>query len=328
MPTPTEKLIRASRVQNDTVLVSKLNEILKMNIGIETEADANFLFALAMKQVEREKIRKSGGSVYSPSGLASCLRRVYLGAHWKELGFDRVELPSIEAHFYFLTGDFIHLKWQFALYKLSMIDPDFTLIDVEVPVISKRGDHGGTIDVVCLNEGELQLVDVKGLNRRGFYSVDEQRTSIHYRIQLTDYMMLWNSGVTHGLIKPTPAMKEEFGWDAFPKVYKGIILAENKGGPDSGHPAALTEQVVKLKDSLPDVRNRLELLRAHEEEKTLPEIECRSTKGIEFQGCPFADYCKKEIKAVERADAKSDDATEYRVAQPKRSNRSRRPRPK
>lgn len=328
MATQTEKLIQAGRVQQNTVLVHKLNEVLKMNIGIETEDDANFIHALAMKQVHREAERKKGGGVYSPSGLASCLRRVYLSAHWKELGFDRVELPAIEAHYYFLTGDFIHLKWQFAFYKLSLVDPDFTLIDVEVPVMSKRRDHGGTIDAIVLNDGELQVVDAKGLNRRTFYNVDERNAPISYRIQVGDYMMLWNSGVVHGLIKPTPNMTEEFGWVDFPKIHTGIILAENKGGPDARHPAALTEQVVKLKDVKPDIHTRLELLRDAEENQTLPEIECKSTKEVQFQGCPFAGACEKEIRRRERSKPKSDDSPEYRVATPKRSDRSRRPRPK
>lgn len=323
MPTDLEKRLKANRVQKGTLLVSKLNEILKMNLGIETEEDAQFLHALALKQVERERVRKSGNSVYSPSGLASCLRRVYLGAHWQEMGLDRVELPAIEAHYYFLTGDFIHLKWQFALYKLSILDPDFWLIDVEVPVISKRGDHGGTIDVVCLNDGELQIVDVKGLNRRSFYHVDENNAPIAYRIQVGDYMMLWNAAVTHNLIEPTPMMKEIHGWDKFPKIHTGIILAENKGGPDARHPTALTEQVVKLKEVKPDIRTRLEILRGHEEEKTLPEIECVSTRSVQFQSCPFAEVCKKEVRARERAGSKDRDSKQYRVSKPKRSDRPR-----
>lgn len=328
MATATERLIRAGRVQDHQWLVPRLNEILKRPLGVETEADAKFLYELAMRQVRREKQRKSGGNVYSPSGLASCLRQVYLRAHWKELGFQRLELPAIEPHFYFITGDFIHLKWQFILWKLSQADPDFLLIDCEVGVMSKRGDHGGTIDVIALLEGELVIIDVKGLNVRGFQKVDSGDLSHEYRIQVTDYMMLWNAGVRHGLIKPHPTLTKDLGWLDYPKINRAIILAENKGGPDVKHPAALTESVVKLKDNLADVQTRLEVLRHHEEEQTLPEIECVTTKGIQFTGCPFAGVCEKEIRKRERADAKSSDSSEYRVAQPKRADRPRRPRPK
>lgn len=328
MITATERLIRAGRVQSDTLLVSKLNQLLKSPVGIETEDDVAFLRYLAQLQVRREEERKAGDGVFSPSGLASCLRRVYLSKNWRELGLERVELPAIEPHFYFVTGDFIHLKWQFLMYKLDLVDPDFTLIDCEVPIMSKRKDHGGTIDVVALLDGELLIVDVKGLNIRGFQKVDMGEVDHTYRIQVTDYMMLWNAAVQRGLIKPSAEHRYAFKWDSYPKIHRAIILAESKGGPDTKHPAALTEQIVKLKDNLPDVRTRLEILRGHEEEGTLPEIECVTTRGVQFTGCPFAEVCEKEIRKRERRDAESGDAPKYRVAQPSGSNRSRRPRPK
>lgn len=320
--TGTEKRIVAERSQQGGILVPKLNEILKTNIGIDSKEDADFLHALAMKQVLREQERKRGDGVYSPSGLASCMRRVYLAKNWQRLGLTRVELPAIEPHYYFLTGDFIHLKWQFAMYKLSLVDPDFMLLDCEVSVLSKRKDHGGTIDVVCLNDGELQIVDVKGLQRNSFYKVDENRAPHEYRMQVGDYMMLWNAAVTHNRIKPTASMKKNFGWEQYPKVHTGIILAENKGGPDARHPAALTEQVVKLKDVRTEIRGRLEILRAHEEEDTLPDIECVSTRSVQFQGCPFAEICRREVKRRERENAKGSDPKQYRVSQPKRNRRT------
>lgn len=333
----TEKAIMADRVQANGILVPKLNEILKYGVGIEDESDVEFLAALANRQVEREQERKEGKGMYSPSGLASCLRRVYLSAHWQELGLTRVELPAIEPHFYFLTGDFIHLKWQFAMWKLSNwemrksvkhpgYEPAFVLLDCEINVRSKRKDHAGTIDVLCLIDGELTIVDIKGLNVRGFQNVDSGDIQHDYRIQLGDYMMLWNSGVRHRLKKIPEDIQALTGWDEWPRVTKGILLAENKGGPDAKHPAALTEYIVKSKDALPEVRSRLGVLRAHEEEGTLPEIECKSTRGIQFQGCPFAEICRNEVRKAERKDAKSRDTKQHRLAKPKRSDRPRQPR--
>jgi hypothetical protein len=333
--TPTEKRIIADRVQDGGIIVPKLNEILKYGVKIETEEDAEFLFALALKQVEREKERTSGQGVYSPSGLASCLRRVYLSRHWKELGFTRVQLPAIEPHYYFLTGDFIHLKWQFAMMKLSQREmaesaktgeePAFVLIDCEIGVMSKRRDHGGTIDILALIDGELVIIDVKGLMYRSFQSVDSGEIKDDYRIQVGDYMMLWNSGVRHRLMEPPEGLKEMFGWTEWPRVTKGIVLAENKAGPDHKHPAALTEYIVKSKDSLPEVRARLEVLRGHEEEKTLPKIECVSTRGIQFTGCPFAEVCREEIKKRERrADTKGrNPKRSIKLAKPVRASRPR-----
>ena len=334
--TPTEKRISSERSQGGTILVSKLNEILKYGVNIETEADADFLHMLAMKQVARENDRKTGDGVYSPSGLASCLRRVYLSKNWKKLGLQRIELPAIEPRYYFLTGDFIHLKWQFAMWKLSQVElaaaikeerePDFMLIDCEIPVMSKRKDHGGTIDVLCLLDGELVIVDVKGLNVRSFNKIDSGDPIHEYTIQVGDYMMLWNSGIRHRLIDIPDFLRDLMDWDKWPRVTKGIVLAENKGGPDAKHPGALTEYIVKSKTAIPEVRARLEVLRAHEEEETLPEIECLSTRGIQFTGCPFAEFCRKEVRRRERKDSKDRDTREYRLARPKRSDRPRRTR--
>lgn len=332
--TPTEKRISSQRSQDGTILVSKLNEILKYGVGIEDEADADFLHALAMKQVMREKERKTGDGVYSPSGLASCLRRVYLSKNWRKLGLQRVELPAIEPHYYFLTGDFIHLKWQFAMWKLSLMEvaraikegtePDFFLIDCEIPVMSKRKDHGGTIDVLAMIDGELVIVDVKGLNVRGFQKIDMGESIHDYTIQVGDYMMLWNAGVRHRLIEVPDVVRDMFGWDRWPRVTKGIVLAENKGGPDAKHPGALSEYIVNAKQSLPEVRARLEVLRAHEEENTLPPVECKSTRGYQFTGCPFAEICRKEVRKIEkRENAKDRDPKKYRLSRPTRANRPR-----
>jgi hypothetical protein len=335
--TPLEKRLISSRAQSSGILVPKLNEILASGVvKIETEADADFLHMLSMKQVQREDERKTGDGVYSPSGLASCLRRVYLSKNWQRLGLTRVELPAVEPRFYFLTGDFIHLKWQFAMWKLSLVEmakwgrdpnyqPEFILLDCELPVMSKRGDHGGTIDVLAVIEGELVIVDVKGLNYRSFQSIDAGEVQPEYRIQVGDYMMLWNSGLRTRMKTLPDNIAEVTGWSEWPRVTRGIVLAENKAGPDAKHPAALTEYVVKSKDALPEVRSRLEVLRAHEEEGSLPEIECKTTRGFQFTGCPFAEICRREVRKRERKEAAADsDPKEYRVARPKRPNRSRR----
>lgn len=333
MRTPVERRLAAERAQSSGVIVPKLNEILKYGVNIETEDDAEFLYRLALKQVQREKERKEGDGVFSPSGLASCLRRVYFSKNCKQLGLTRVELPAIEPHYYFLTGDFIHLKWQFAMWKLSLremeqaakngTDPEFMLIDCEIPVMSKRKDHGGTIDILAMIDGELVIIDVKGLNFRSFQKVDAGEIMDDYRIQVGDYMMLWNAGARHQLIEVPASIQDAMGWKVWPKVTTGIVLAENKAGPDSKHPGALSEYIVKSKDSLPEVRARLKELRAHEEEKTIPEIECKSTRGISFQGCPFAEICRKEVRRAERREtAKDRDPREFRLAKPKRTNRS------
>ena len=333
MPTRTERRIIQERKmkQKGGLIVPLLNELLTRPLGIENETDAEWLHTLALKQVERDRIRaesyRKDEMVFSPSGLASCLRRVYLSKNHKKYGLERVDLPAIEPHFYFFTGDFLHLKWQFAFYKLSIACEDFRLVDVEMPIMSKRKDHGGTLDVLCLLKvkGKWQslIVDVKGLNVRSFNSIDQDETPHDYRIQLTDYMMLFNSALQGGRWKPAPEMLAHTGLTEFPKVKRGVLLAENKGGPDLTHPAALTETIVDLKSNLPEVKARLEVLRQHDEEEEIPEAECVSTRLIAFTGCPFAGYCRKEVQANERARAKTRGSKEIKVARPSRRRRSR-----
>lgn len=315
------------------LIVPLLTELLTHeSIEIRNESDASWLYTLAMKHVERDRVRAAAYTnnemVYSPSGLASCMRRVFLSKNHKNFGLTRVELPAPEPHFYFFTGDWLHLKWQFALYRLSLVNPDFMLLDCELPVLSKRKDHGGTIDVLCalrLNgKWELLIVDVKGLNVRSFNSVDKQDSPHEYRIQVTDYMMLLNSAITSGRFRVEQHVLDHLGMKELPKVKRAVLLAENKGGPDMNHPVALTEQIVELKPNLPEVRARLEILRAYEEAQEIPPPECTSTRLIAFTGCPFAGFCRKEVKRIEKekARATADNSKKLKVARPTRRRRT------
>lgn len=326
-PTRLEREIIQKRREKDKgqILVPMLHELLKGKVEIETEDDAAFIHLLNLRGIERERMRQQGYEnnemVFSPSSLAKCLRKVYLSKKHQDLGLERVELPAIGAHSYFFTGDWIHLKWQFALYKLNKLFPkDFILLEVEMPVMSKRGDHGGTIDALALIHGEPFIIDVKGLNVKGFQNVDFGDLQEEYRIQIADYIMLINS--TRGC-PVDESWLDILGLKKFPKVQRGIILAENKGGPDSGHPAGLTERIVNGDENIPEVRLRLAELRMHEQANTIPPIECTSTRTIQFQGCPFAGFCKKEVAKVERANVEGTDTGKFRVASPTRRNRAR-----
>lgn len=315
------------------LIVPLLEEMLRAPLGVESEVDAEWLYGLALKQVERDRVRQESYDkdemVFSPSGLGDCLRRVFLSKNHKKLGLERVSLPAIEPHFYFFTGDFLHLKWQFAFYKLSCLGIPFHLVDVEIPILSKRKDHGGTLDVLALLGTEALIIDLKGLNVRAFNAVDRDEGTDwnhKYRIQLTDYGMLFNSALQRGTWKPdeqTENYMKHYGMDEFPKVKRMVLLAENKGGPDPHHPAALTESIIDLKSNLPEVRGRLELLREYDEKEEIPPAECESTRLISFTGCPFAGFCQKEVKRREIARAKASETKGLRVARPKRRSGAR-----
>jgi hypothetical protein len=97
----------------------------------------------------------------------------------------------------------------------------FKLIGVEVPIVSKRGDHGGTVDALVLIYGVLYIVDFKGLNVRSFANITRGEIPPQYAMQIGDYGMLWN------------AMKNRNGHS---KVTHGLLITESKGGPDPKHP--------------------------------------------------------------------------------------------
>lgn len=322
-PTRLEKTITQRR-RSQGIIRPLLEELFMGQVRIEDQDDIDFINHTATKMALREAERKDN-LVFSPSGLASCLRRVYLGRHWKALGLERVELPNVEAHGIFSEGDFRHLQYHFYMHKLDKhLGHKFILVDIEVPVVSKRKDHGGTVDCIAfLPEHEITVViDYKGWNVRNF---QQALNGLPHspRIQVTDYMMLLNAGVWKFPYELYEQL-DSVGLHVPEKISDAFILAFNKGGPDNKHPLALHEHHVALSDNLPEVQIRLGVLREHEREKEIPSPECTSTKTAVFQNCPFAGYCLKEVREVERRKARRQDTKEFKVSRPARNYRARR----
>jgi hypothetical protein len=309
--TQVEKMIRHQR-QRQGLVVPLLEDFMKHPVNIESQEDADWIHNLVQTMIKREERRRGEDKVFSPSSLASCLRQVYLLKNFKELGIPKVYTGRVEPNFYFLHGNFLHIKWQFVLYKMNKVtdDDDFRLIAVEYPLISKRGDHGGTIDVVCEVDREPLIADFKGWNVRDFGKATRGEISHDSRIQSADYGMLYN------------ASKER----TTRKVKRVLLLIENKGGPDNGHPIALHEFEIDVKANLPEVRSRLEVLRTYEQTNTIPPPECESTRSLQFKDCPFRKFCKEEVKEIERGKSNGSNSSEYKLAVPPRrgANRSRR----
>lgn len=281
-----------------------LEDLLTQPLRIESQRDVIFIQRLMEKGSLREQMRRAS-PVFSPSSLSRCLRQVYLTRHHRQLEIPVMRETRIEPNFYFLTGEWLHLKWQFAMWKLQdkINDPKiFRLIECEYGILSKRKDHGGTVDVLCSIHGEIFIVDFKGLNVRDFGKIVRGEAS-GYEIQLTDYMMLFNAQPKH--------------FADGNRVTRALLVAENKGGPDNQHPIALHETVIELEDYKALVRHRLGVLRDHEAKEEIPEPECTSTTTFQFQSCPFRKFCKKEVKAIQdrnkRAEGKEG---AYKVARP------------
>jgi hypothetical protein len=311
--TRTEKNIGHRRKRNG-ILVPLLEDLLRYPVRIETDRDAAFIQQLLRKGQQREQ-RRSETPVFSPSSMSACLRQVYLTRHHHELEIPKLKSTRIEPNFYYLTGEWLHLKWQYACWKLQerINDPKiFRLIACEYPILSKRGDHGGTVDVFCLIYDEPLIVDFKGLNVRDFGRVVREEAS-GYEIQLTDYMMLFNS-------QP----QNHYNGN---RIERSLLLVENKGGPDNRHPIALHETVIELADYKKLVQHRLGVLREYEAKEEIPPPECTSVSTFQFQGCPFRKYCKAEVKKIQDRNkrAKGSEGA-YKVARPeaRKAGRKRR----
>lgn len=309
MPTNLEKQLKHEQ-SNRGILVPLLEDFMRHPVNIESQEDVVWLSNLFSTMVEREERRSSVDTVFSPSALASCLRQVYLLKHHRALDIERLSTIRIEPNFYFLTGNFLHIKWQYALYKMEkrIANPKiFQLYEVEASIISKRGDHGGSADAIVLVYEEPFIVDFKGLNVRTFGEITRAFVPHQYEVQLVDYMALWNS-----------QRKKPF------RIDRSLLIAENKGGPDAKHPIALHEHIISINEHLSEVQLRLDTLREHEEKKAIPAPECDTTKGFQFAGCPFQKFCKKEVREVEQAKRTKSSHTTLSVARPSPKRKARR----
>ena len=313
MKTKLEKEISRKRTCKG-VLVPLLEDLFAKPVEIESDEDVEWIEQLLRRMVERGQDR-THRPLYSPSQLSSCLRHVYLLKHHRELGLQRVGTRSASAHYYFFTGNFLHLKWQFALWKLEQAinDPSiFLLHGVEVPIISKRKDHGGTVDALASIYEIPRIIDFKGINVRSFQEISRGYIPDNYSLQLSDYGMLFNAAARNG----------------DPKISSALLVSENKGGATPKLPLALQETEIQIETHLPEVRSRLKELRRYADEKTLPPPECGSTGIVQFKGCPFRKFCKEEVQEIERQAKRTarKNAAGLSVAVPKRrgNNRSRR----
>jgi hypothetical protein len=309
--TAVENLL-SQRATRKGVLVPLLEDLFQRPVEVETDEDVEFLHDLLKKMVVRQNARGTK-PVFSPSQLASCLRYVYLLKHHKDHGIEKSKSVRVEPHFYFFNGNFLHLKWQFALYKLEQAidDPSvFKLIGVEVPILSKRKDHGGTVDAVVAIYGEIYIIDFKGLNVRTFGEITRGYVPQDYAVQIADYGMLFNSQV-----------KKKIG-----KITKGLLVVENKGGPEQKRPLALFETEIEIATYLPEVRTRLEVLRENGEKEEIPIPECTSPYTVQFTGCPFRKFCKKEVTEIHRRHKELErrDSANVAVARPSGTARKRR----
>jgi len=279
--------VRKAKEPPKGVLVPLVEQFMTDSaVNIETPEDVKFLHDLATRMMMREGSRREEGlGYYSPSSLGErCLRKAYLGRHATR----NPHAPSpysMAAHHYFLNGNFIHMKWQFVLYKMEKYIANSQIFRThghEISVASKRGDHRGTIDQIVFIYEEPYILDFKGLNIFSAKKVALGNIPVNYRIQVADYLVLWNSQ------RQLPF-----------RIEKGLLVVEDKGGRDK----FLHEAAITLASDGARARRRLAKLRAAEAANTMPPPLCKSLKDKTFTGCQFRTICWGEVEAAGKANA-------------------------
>lgn len=260
------------------VLVPLVKDFLSSDDVYHFRGESEFVRDLLTKTMAREKTR---GTIFSPSALGSkCLRVPYLSKN-SQLVTKKMP-PTIKQQVMFLTGNFIHLKLALLFYNIErwIDDPAvFKIYDFELSLLSKHGDFGGTIDMVCQVSGVPYIVDFKGLNSYHAEQVGRGRVSPRYRSQISAYGILWNTQRNRPF-----------------EIRQGIIFVEDKGADDNEWP--LSEAVLPLRTKV--ALTRLRKLREYEEAEKVPPPACHSLQDKQFRQCPFRLYCWDDVKAVEK----------------------------
>jgi hypothetical protein len=274
------------------ILVPLLEDYMKTNYGYWDQDDQDYLSRLMLNDSRREK-RRRRSETYSPSLLGGCRRRTFLAKHHRELDIKPLTRIKPETSHHFWTGTWAHLRLQLRLYQLQKHGA-LTLEGTEIP-IGRRG-HSGTVDAVVTINGRNYVVDFKFINDRAFQMIVDKQVPEHYKIQIADYVVLLRA--------------ERWQIDG------ALLIAERKSGPTPDYPAALCEYRVNLKVNIPKAVARIEELKGHAEAHTIPDPECQAITQHQFQNCPFRNYCRQEVREIQRA-ADSSHPAGIRVAIPK-----------
>lgn len=324
MPTPTEKAIIRERRGRKTgaILVPIIEETLENECIPETIEDFRFLDMLVKA---RALPRRKG--VFSPSMLGSCVRQAYFAKR----GEEKVLSHNPQTNGYFLHGNFIHLKWQFALWRAHTLGK---LELVPVPI-----EHELEILKAMFLSGDENHSDrdyVMWADALDFHG-NGTRPGVEVRVVLDDF-----GGTIDGLVKMRPFKRNgnkvhvvDFkGINVIdfqrtlkrgaPKPYRvqitgyghnvnvsgldyevidALLVSENKAGPTnslSQSPLALHETRVPVEEHLPEVRRRLKTLRWFDDRDEVPPPECVSTQHMAYQECPFNRFCREEVRERQR----------------------------
>lgn len=301
------------------MLVPILERLLEHECGPEDAEDFRF-----MDMLLRARALPRRDKVFSPSMLGSCMRQTYFAKR----GVEKHRVRDAQTNGYFLTGNFTHFKWQFAMWKAhraGMLELATIPIGHEVDIIMHRvldgrvseedgrawmdalnlygdatrpgvevrvvdEDYGGTIDVLAHFPTPETSFNTHVIDFKGVNQIEFQRTV--KKGAKTEYrrQIVGYAGIANKVLALDPP------------VENCLLVSENKPGPMSGvgSPLALHETIVRVADFEGEVARRLRTMRHYDHKDRTPEPECVSTQHMSFQGCAFKRFCVDEVKQTQR----------------------------
>ena len=206
--------------------------------------------------------------LFRASGVGSCLRRQTFSRVASAAGLERREPQDGKLANIFLTGNFLHLKWQVAGLSAGY------MAQIEVPVDRPELGYGGTMDARLIDDSGFEY---KSINSRGYSMViDRRQPTNQHMLQVHAYMILADI-------------------NTFSVVYEDKNTQEWK--------EFRVERDIQVEDM---VRHEMRVLTNAYLQKKLPDVlpECQKKIGNEYRNCPFRDSClkMKEWPKDERGD--------------------------
>jgi hypothetical protein len=239
-------------------------------------------------------------------------------SYFAKTGKERRYAKSPRTNGFFIDGNFRHLKLQFMVWKAHQAGL-LRLLGVEVRVYHLDNDYAGTVDAIVEIDGEVFIVDFKGMNVSSFQKLEMYGAEQNHRIQIVGYALIANVGRTVDVDGVELSL---------PEVKRCLLVGENKGGPtQKGSPIGLHEYVVEVAKHKREVKTRINALREAVKNAQVPKPACSSTRIKAFTECPFSYFCREEVTKIQkqRENAQGSNPKKRTVKTPERAsvNRSR-----
>lgn len=246
-----------------TPLIDEFYRTASVNDGVQFSATTMGILNRLFLTPERDR----RGS-FSASSLAGCMRAQILNYN----GQEPFEIPNEKREAIFFNGHWLHLKWAGILIEMNVLKWGTSDLDgswmpmLEVPVIIPEWKVQGTLDAICVLDGEEWLVDVKGVG-------------MHY------WTMMKGGDIPRAYLWQQQAYMRARGLE------RAMLLVENKA----------TAEYIEIHLPPPDsmtarqMEARVRSLNWHLDHRILPQPLENYPRNKDCQECPFQIDCPTAV---------------------------------